>query len=130
MLKAGFLGVAWFHENILKHRSLWTINVPQDSSWCCRKLLNARQIAWDMIKHIAGNGTSIYLWWDYWHPNDPLLKVYDRRIMYDVGLPLHVTLSSVIENGVLSWPPARENLVEIYIGICDIVDTLQLVVLY
>lgn len=84
----------------MKHRSLRSINVPQDCNWCYRKLLKVRPIAWDLTEQIVDDGTSIYLWWKFWHPSGPLLKVYNRRFMYDTGLPLHAKLSFVIENGV------------------------------
>lgn len=74
--KSGSLWVAWFDIYILKNRSQWSINMPQDFSWSSRKILKARSIAWSLIKQQIGNGNSTYLWWDNWQPTVPLLQIY------------------------------------------------------
>jgi hypothetical protein len=41
----GSLWVAWIKENFLKQKSLWSVGIPQNCSWCWRKILKLRDIA-------------------------------------------------------------------------------------
>jgi hypothetical protein len=43
--KAGSLWVAWVKEYLLKGKCFWQIRIPQECSWCWRKLLKLRDIA-------------------------------------------------------------------------------------
>lgn len=59
------------HDNILVRdicQSLWVINIRSDSSWSWRNILNLRDLARERIRSIIGNGESISLWYDDWHP--------------------------------------------------------------
>jgi hypothetical protein len=82
----------------LKGRSLWNISIPKVCSWSWKKLLNLRETAKKFISFKVGEGTSISLWFDLWHPAGRLLDTYVFRIVYDIGSILDARLSSVIKD--------------------------------
>jgi hypothetical protein len=75
-------------------------------------LLNLRKLLKKFISFKVGEGTSISLWFDLWHPAGRLLDTYGFRIVYDTGSSLDALLSSVIKDGKWSWPPARSDTLE------------------
>ena len=112
--QAGSLWVAWVHDELLKGRSFWTVKVPQSCSWGWRKLLKLRLEARDLLSHEVGDGSTISLWHDRWHPNGVLYQTYGHRIVYDAASNLQAKVSSVIQNKEWCWCPARsEDMVEI-----------------
>lgn len=54
------LWIAWVKEVLLKNKSFWSIQPSANSSWCWRRLLK--------ITYKVGTGSSIYFWFDNWHP--------------------------------------------------------------
>ncbi|GKV49366.1 hypothetical protein SLEP1_g56121 [Rubroshorea leprosula] len=118
--KAGSIWVAWVHEYLLKGCSFWSIRVPSDASWGWRKLLNLRQQARKLIKHIPGDGKDIYLWHDNWHPSGPLVENFGARIVQDSGFSSQAKLEVVVNGNFWKWPPARSpQLLDIQIALCD-----------
>jgi hypothetical protein len=59
--KSGSLWVAWVKDYLLKGRSFWSINIPQNCSWSWRKILKLRGIAKRILKFEVGNGENIFL---------------------------------------------------------------------
>ncbi|GKV09489.1 hypothetical protein SLEP1_g20977 [Rubroshorea leprosula] len=89
--KARSIWVAWVHEYLLKGCSFWSIRVPSDASWGWRKLLNLRQQARKLIKHIP-----------------------------DSGFSSQAKLEVVVNGNFWKWPPARSpQLLDIQIALCD-----------
>lgn len=58
-----------------KGRSLWKVNIPQQCSWCWRKILKLREFTRQFIKFKVGSGCNIYLWLDNWHPDGILYEM-------------------------------------------------------
>ncbi|KAK3184843.1 hypothetical protein Dsin_032129 [Dipteronia sinensis] len=56
--------------------------------------------------HYIGNGSSTSLWFGNWHPDGPLLSKWSPRVVYDLGLPIHATVSSIVHGDSWSWPAA------------------------
>jgi hypothetical protein len=91
-------------------------------------LLNLRKLLKKFISFKVGEGTSISLWFDLWHPAGRLLDTYGFRIVYAIRRSLDAQLSFVIKNGKWSWLPARSDtlveiqnrLFDVYIGDRDI----------
>ncbi|XP_062145417.1 uncharacterized protein LOC133852669 [Alnus glutinosa] len=99
---------------MLKGNSFWYVKIPQNCSWCWRKILKLHGIARGFLKHEIGDGKSIHLWTDNWHPSGVLVERYGYRIVYDSQSRLDSRLDSVIQNGNCCWKPARsDSLVEI-----------------
>jgi hypothetical protein len=96
--QSGSIWVAWVDSYWLKGRSLWNISIPKVCSWSWKKLLNLRETAKKFISFKVGEGTSISLWFDLWHPAGRLLDTYVFRIVYDIGSILDARLSSVIKD--------------------------------
>lgn len=70
--KADNLWVRWIHAYVIKHRNLWYMDPPNDSSWTIRKLFKLRSLGQPLIKHRIGNGNNTFVWLDNWHPLGPL----------------------------------------------------------
>jgi hypothetical protein len=119
--RSGSLWVAWIKENFLKKRSFWNVNIPQNCSWCWRKLLKLRDIAKKFLRFEVGDGKNIHLWMDFWHPDGILLEKYGFRAVYDAQSSVEARLSSVIHDGEWFWRPARsEALVDIQSRLTEI----------
>jgi len=97
--QSGSLWVAWLHSYCLKGRSLWNIAIPKVCSWSWNKLLNLCELAKEFISFKVGEGHSIFLWLDCWHPAGRLLDTYGFRIVYDTGSNLDARVSSVLIDG-------------------------------
>ncbi|XP_062143871.1 uncharacterized protein LOC133851454 [Alnus glutinosa] len=94
---------------------------PQSLFLELQKLLNLKETAKKFISFKVGEGTSLSLWFDLWHPAGRLLDTYVFRIVYDIGSSLDARLSSVIKDRKWSWPPARsDTFVEIQNGLFDV----------
>jgi hypothetical protein len=119
---AGSIWVAWIKMYLLKGRSFWSVNIPQDCFWCWRSLLKLRNIVRDFIFFEVGDGQNIHLWFDNWHPCGVLIERYGSRVVYDARSGLNSKLSSVLSNGNWCWNPARsEDLVAIQSRLPEIV---------
>ncbi|GKV09536.1 hypothetical protein SLEP1_g21022 [Rubroshorea leprosula] len=105
----------------LKSLMHWnSIRVPSDASWGGRKLLNLRQQARKLIKHIPGDGKDIYLWHDNWHPSGPLVENFGARIVQDSGFSSQAKLEVVVNGNFWKRPPTHSpQLLDIQIALCD-----------
>jgi hypothetical protein len=56
-------------------------------------------LAKEFISFKVGEGHSIFLWLDCWHPVGRLLDTYGFRIVYDTGSNLDARVSSVLIDG-------------------------------
>lgn len=114
--RSGSLWVAWVHSNLIKGRSFWLLKVPQDSSWSWKKILNLCEVAKSFLKFKVGDGSSISLWLEAWHPDGILLDKYSFRVIYVSSNRVDAKLSSMMKNGDSNLLPARsEELVAIQI---------------
>jgi hypothetical protein len=105
----------------LKGSSLWNTAIPKVCSWSWKKLLNLCKLVKEFISFKVGEGHSIFLWLDCWHPAGRLLDTYGYRIVYDTGSNLDARVSSILIDGRWVWPPARSDLlVEIQSRLFDV----------
>ena len=58
----------WAKANLLKGRSFWDVSVPQDCSWTWRKVLSLRHLLRPYFRSVVGNGSEVFLWYDFWLP--------------------------------------------------------------
>jgi hypothetical protein len=110
----------WFYlvclgeANWIKGCSFWHLSTPQPASCSWKQILKLREIAKEFLSFKVGDGQSIFLWLDNWHPNGYLLGKYGHRVVHDAGSTIGNKLSTVIRDGEWCWPPARsKNLVEL-----------------
>jgi hypothetical protein len=119
--QSGSIWVAWVQKYLLKGKSFWCVSVPNNSSWCWRKLLNLRGLARGFLKFEVGIGSNIHLWVDAWHPFGALVDKFGYRVIYDSLSKLEAKLESVLKQGEWCWRPARsEELVAIQSRLSDV----------
>ncbi|KAL7197309.1 hypothetical protein ACSBR2_019905 [Camellia fascicularis] len=94
----------WIKSYILKGRSFWRVRMPNDPSWVWRKILSLRPTIYPLIKHRVGDGSSISLWFDNWHPLGSVWDKYGVRIVYDSALSLDAKVSEIVEGNTWRWP--------------------------
>lgn len=75
-------------------QNLWTMGLPSDVSWTVRKIFWLRDVCQPLIRYKVGNGASISIWLDNWHPLGPLHKKYGEQVCAHVGRSLHARVSS------------------------------------
>ncbi|XP_026399001.1 uncharacterized protein LOC113294841 [Papaver somniferum] len=54
--------------NLIKDKDFWSLNVPQEASWCWRRILDHRDLARKFIGVTIDDGTSLNFMKDNWHP--------------------------------------------------------------
>ena len=82
-------------KNLLKGRSFWHVKTSQNCYWSRRKILKFRDTAKNFIKLKVGDGNSIHMWFDLWHPNGILYTRFGQMVVYDTGSKVEAKLSSV-----------------------------------
>lgn len=92
----------WIKSYLLKGRSFWKVNIPSSPSWTWRKLLQLRPLIQPFIKYQIGDGSTISLWYDNWHPSGPLVEHFGSRVIYDSGLADDAMVSSIL-NATYRW---------------------------
>lgn len=60
--------ITWLNNNLLNGSCLLQVSAKSDSTHARRKLLDLRNFSKPHVKHIAGNGKTISLWYDNWRP--------------------------------------------------------------
>lgn len=97
------------------------MSIPNNSSWCWRKLLKIRSLAWDFLRFDVGNGSNIHLWVDNWHPFGALFDSFGFRVIYDSNGRPDAKLDTVLKQGEWCWRPVHsEDLVAIQSRLMDV----------
>lgn len=73
-------------------------DIPQQCSWCWRKILKLIKPARKFIKFKVGSVYDIYLWLDNCHPSGILYEKNGFRVVYDARSNLDTKLSDVLVN--------------------------------
>ena len=105
--KAGSLWVAWIHANLLKGKFFWTLKIPQECTWSWRAILKLRDEVRKFIKFEVGDGKTILLWHDLWHPAGVLIQRFGSRVIYDVASNPKAKVDYVLKDKTWIWGPAR-----------------------
>ncbi|KAK4384561.1 hypothetical protein Sango_3048800 [Sesamum angolense] len=99
--------VDWIQQYRLRHTTLWTFNRVA-GSWGWKKMLKLRPILQRGVIYKVGDGSSFSLWQDIWHDRGPLCLNFPCGPEV-TGLPLTLTLSSVLQHNRWSWPASTDN---------------------
>ncbi|KAK4384402.1 Retrovirus-related Pol polyprotein from type-2 retrotransposable element R2DM [Sesamum angolense] len=86
----------------LRDCSIWTVK-DNKGAWGWRKMLSLRHSLVSKIHFCIGNGDSISLWHDPWHPLGPLISRFPRGPQL-TNTGLLDKLSVVIKDGQWNWP--------------------------
>ncbi|KAL0308093.1 UNVERIFIED_CONTAM: putative mitochondrial protein [Sesamum calycinum] len=73
-----------------------------------KKMLKLRPILQRGVTYKVGDGSSFSLWQDIWHIRGPLCLNFPRGPEV-TGLPLHSTLSSVLQHNHWTWPASTDS---------------------
>ncbi|KAK4380929.1 hypothetical protein Sango_3017300 [Sesamum angolense] len=99
--------VAWIQQYRLRRTTLWTFNSAA-GSWGWKKMLKLRPILQRGVTYKVGDGSIFSLWQDIWHIRGPLCLNFPRGPEV-TGLPLHSTLSSVLQHNHWTWPASTDS---------------------
>ncbi len=50
------------------------------------------------LKYEVGDGTKIFLWHDYWHPDGILYLKYGQKTVYDAASRIDARVASVFKD--------------------------------
>ncbi|KAH7866207.1 hypothetical protein Vadar_017075 [Vaccinium darrowii] len=99
----------WVKSYLLKGKSFWKIKIPSSPSWTWRKLLQLRPLIQPFIKYQIGDGSTVSLWYDNWHPSGPLAEHLSGCLIYNSGLADDAKVSSIL-NATYQWSfPITQN---------------------
>ena len=94
----------WAKANLLKGRSFWDIPIPQDCSWTWRKVLTLRNQFRPYFRSVVGNGSEVFLWYDFWLPVGALQVAFGEDQFEETGLHRKTKVSDIIRNDQWNWP--------------------------
>jgi len=61
------------------------------------------------LKHLIGDGSSVFPWHGHWHPFGPLLVHFPARIVYDSALSFQAKARDLNQESVWHWPTATRS---------------------
>ena len=105
----GSLWVAFIHANLLKDKCFWKVKIPQECTWSCGAILKLRYEARKFIKFEVGDGETIFLWHDLWHPTGVLVQRFGYRVIYDVASNPKAKVDSMLKDKTWIWRLARSD---------------------
>ena len=94
----------WVDANLLKGKPFWEIPVPSDCTWAWRKILSLRSLFWPNIKSLVGNGSKVFLWYDYWLPMGPIHRLIGDAQLTEIGAQRNARVSQILRHGQWRWP--------------------------
>ena len=97
----GSLWVAFIHANLLKGKCFWIVKSPQECTWSCGAILKLRDEARKFIRFEVGDGKTIFLWHDLWHPTGVLVQRFGSPVIYDVASNPEAKMNSVLKDKTL-----------------------------
>lgn len=112
--RAGSIWVAWFIENILSGEvsNLWTLKEKQTHSSTTKQILRVRDLVYNWIKIVPGDGRSIRFWSDNWSPFGNLRTYLQLPHNRSLGIRPNSSLRSLYdqERWLLPHPRSEEQL--------------------
>ncbi|GJV14250.1 RNA-directed DNA polymerase, eukaryota, reverse transcriptase zinc-binding domain protein [Tanacetum coccineum] len=100
------LWVKWVNIYRLKGRSMWDVELHngRGQSWCWKNLLDLRDKIKGFILVKIGNGKTCNVWFDKWHPNGPLCRLINHRVLEQAGMCFKNKVRDMIEGNEWVWP--------------------------
>ena len=112
------LWTSWVQNNILKGRSIWSINVPSNPSPTWKKILQCHELCRGLITTWIGDGAAPSLWYDYLLPQEQwICDLLSHRILATSGLGWNAKVSNIINGSNWAFPPGHQNLSSIWTSI-------------
>ncbi|KAI3442836.1 F-box domain-containing protein [Psidium guajava] len=72
----------WIHSTFLKNKNFWVATKPTVCSLAWKKILDLRPWFLPRSRWRIGDGATVSFWFDPWHTNGPLCKVFSDREIY------------------------------------------------
>ena len=101
--------MAWIHANLLKGKCFWIVRIPQEFTWNWRAVLKLRDEARKFIRFEVGDGKTIFLWHDLWHPAWVLVQRFGSHVIYDAVSNLEAKMDSMLKDKTWIWRLARSD---------------------
>ena len=79
----------------------WIVKSPQECTWSCGAILKLRDEARKFIRLEVGDGKTIFLWHDLWHPAGVLVQRFGSPVIYDVASNPEAKVNSVLKDKTL-----------------------------
>ncbi|XP_075663456.1 uncharacterized protein LOC142633065 [Castanea sativa] len=86
-----------------------TLKIPQERTWSWRAILKLRDEVRKFIRFEVGDGKSIFLWHDLWHPAGVLIQRFGSRVIYDVASNPEAKVDFVLNDKPWIWRLARSD---------------------
>jgi len=86
----------WIHSNFLKRDNFWIASSPKVCSWAWKKILQLRRDSRLSFLWKIGNGLSVSLWFDHWHPKGPFDLLIPNHLIQNSGLPKHAVVADLL----------------------------------
>lgn len=110
--RAGSIWVAWFIDNILSGdlSNLWTLKEKQTHSASTKKISRVRNLVYNWIMILPGNGARSRFWSDNWSPYGNLREYLQLPPTTSLGIRPFTTLADLYQDGRWRLPHARSDL--------------------
>ncbi|XP_026396691.1 uncharacterized protein LOC113291366 [Papaver somniferum] len=76
---------SWVKSNLIKDNDFWTMKIPQECSWCWRRILDHRELAKEHIGVLLGNGVSTNFLYEKWHSKGIFTNWVEPHILAKIG---------------------------------------------
>ncbi|XP_026450979.1 uncharacterized protein LOC113351147 [Papaver somniferum] len=102
----------WVKSNLIKHHYFWTMHVPQDFSWCWRRILEHKDLAKKHIGILLGDGNNTRFLHDNWHSKGRLVDWVDSNTLETIGATHTTKVAEFISNENWNLPSYIEDNVQ------------------
>lgn len=74
----------------------WVSSIPTVCSWAWRKILQLRRDSRASFLWKLGDGQSVSLWYDNWHPEGPWSLIFPNSLIATSGLTRQATVTNLL----------------------------------
>ncbi|KAI4325901.1 hypothetical protein MLD38_031265 [Melastoma candidum] len=98
---SGSLWTIWVHKELLKSRSIWSIQPRTHHSWLWKRILKVRGLMENLIAWKVGDGSRISFWHDKWAAAGRLDLIFSSESRVNSCIPKEATIKAVFQS--IAW---------------------------